>query len=68
MEQKLENIEVLVASLIQFIGALRKEQSILEEQYSNLHSLYQCLLNELNPSNTQQLPQTLPQTTSSTLK
>lgn len=48
MEDRLKNMETLVASLIQIIGSLRKEQSLLEARYSELQSSYDVLLYEIS--------------------
>ncbi|WP_377887679.1 hypothetical protein [Alkalihalobacillus sp. R86527] len=51
MEDRLKNMETLVASLIQIIGSLRKEQSLLEARYSQLQSSYDALLCEISSYN-----------------
>ncbi len=48
MEERINNMETLVASLIQIIGSLRKEQSLLEAKHSKLQSSYDALLLEIS--------------------
>ncbi len=46
MEERFNNMEILIASLIQIVGALRKDQFLLEERYASLQSSYEKLLDD----------------------
>ncbi|WP_165998027.1 hypothetical protein [Bacillus sp. Cs-700] len=46
MEDRFKNLEILIANLIQIVGTLRKEQSLLEERYALLQSSYEQLVND----------------------
>jgi len=46
MEDRFKNLEILIANLIQIVGTLRKDQSLLEERYASLQSSYEQLVND----------------------
>lgn len=46
MEDRFNNMEILIANLIQIVGSLRKDQFLLEERYAKLQSSYEKLLDD----------------------
>ena len=46
MEDRFKNLEILIANLIQMVGTLRKDQSLLEERYASLQSSYEQLVHD----------------------